>query len=98
MWRCMILALPVTNAYFAQFAEDIPAVAMVTASHNENGWTGVKMGSKPLTFGPDEMSRLREIVLENQGVARAGGSYTHIADMAERYKADLTDRAPFALG
>ncbi|NBR79147.1 MAG: phosphomannomutase/phosphoglucomutase, partial [Alphaproteobacteria bacterium] len=87
------LALSPT-AYFAQFAEDIPAVAMVTASHNENGWTGVKMGAaKPLTFGPDEMSRLREIVLENQGVARAGGSYTHIADMAERYKADLTDRA-----
>jgi phosphomannomutase/phosphoglucomutase len=28
-------------AYFAQFALDCPAVAMVTASHNENGWTGV---------------------------------------------------------
>jgi phosphomannomutase/phosphoglucomutase len=45
-------------AYFAQFALDIPCVAMVTASHNENGWTGVKMGAnKPLTFGPDEMGR-----------------------------------------
>ena len=32
-------------AYFAQFALDVPSVAMVTASHNENGWTGVKMGS-----------------------------------------------------
>ena len=31
-------------AYFAQFALDVPAVAMVTASHNDNGWTGVKMG------------------------------------------------------
>ena len=29
---------------------------MVTASHNENGWTGVKMGADtPLTFGPDEI-------------------------------------------
>ncbi|MBZ0164065.1 MAG: phosphomannomutase/phosphoglucomutase, partial [Notoacmeibacter sp.] len=28
-------------AYFAQFALDVPSVAMVTASHNENGWTGV---------------------------------------------------------
>jgi phosphomannomutase / phosphoglucomutase len=38
-------------AYFAQFALDVPAVAMVTASHNENGWTGVKMGAaRPLTF------------------------------------------------
>ena len=27
-------------AYFTQFALDCPAVAMVTASHNENGWTG----------------------------------------------------------
>ena len=41
-------------AYFAQFALDCPAVAMVTASHNENGWTGVKMGAaRPLTFGPE---------------------------------------------
>lgn len=27
-------------AYFAQFALDADCVAMVTASHNENGWTG----------------------------------------------------------
>ena len=40
-------------AYFAQFELDLPCVAMVTASHNDNGWTGVKMGAgRPLTFGP----------------------------------------------
>src|SRR5260370_24524421 len=27
-------------AYFAQFELDVPCVAMVTASHNDNGWTG----------------------------------------------------------
>src|ERR1051326_9423840 len=55
--------------YFAQFALECPAVAMVTASHNENGWTGVKMGAqKPLTFGPDEMSRLKAIVLGGEVV------------------------------
>ena len=32
--------------YFAQFNLNADAVAMVTASHNENGWTGVKMGIK----------------------------------------------------
>ena len=31
-------------AYFSQFHLDVQAVAMVTASHNPNGWTGVKMG------------------------------------------------------
>ena len=32
------------TAYFAQFNLNADAVAMVTASHNENGWTGIKMG------------------------------------------------------
>src|SRR5471030_3441707 len=61
-------------AYFAQFDLEAPCVAMVTASHNENGWTGVKMGAeRPLTFGPDEMGRLKDIVLSNQGRERPGG-------------------------
>jgi phosphomannomutase/phosphoglucomutase len=73
-------------AYFAQFALDVPAVAMVTASHNENGWTGVKMGAqRPLTFGPEEMTRLKEIVLGNLGVARPGGAYRRVLDMRARY-------------
>ncbi len=49
---------------------------MVTASHNDNGWTGVKMGAnRPLTFGPDEMTRLKEIVLDARFDLRGGGSY-----------------------
>jgi phosphomannomutase/phosphoglucomutase len=80
-------------AYFAQFALDVPAVAMVTASHNENGWTGVKMGAnRPLTFGPDEMGRLKEIVLGGRFEMPGGGSYRFVEDMAERYMADLADR------
>jgi len=78
-------------AYFAQFALDCPAVAMVTASHNENGWTGVKMGAKrPLTFGPDEMNRLKEIVLGGLWKERAGGSYIAVPDMRETYLQDVT--------
>ena len=51
-------------AYFAQFALDVPCVAMVTASHNDNGWTGIKMGAqRPVTFGPEEMGALKQIVL-----------------------------------
>lgn len=78
-------------AYFAQFELDCPAVAMVTASHNENGWTGVKMGvERPLTFGPELMGRLKEIVLSGEVKAKAGGSYTYITDMKARYLKDIT--------
>src|SRR5258708_1713315 len=63
-------------AYFAQFELDAPCVAMVTASHNDNGWTGVKMGTdRPLTFGPDEVRRLKDIVLNADFKNKAGGSY-----------------------
>jgi phosphomannomutase/phosphoglucomutase len=78
-------------AYYAQFALDCPAVAMVTASHNENGWTGVKMGAKrPLTFGPDEINAIKDIVLNGRGVERAGGAYVAVPDMRETYLQAVT--------
>ncbi|MEM1284393.1 MAG: phosphomannomutase/phosphoglucomutase [Pseudomonadota bacterium] len=78
-------------AYFAQFALDVPCVAMVTASHNDNGWTGVKMGTqRPVTFGPDEMGRLRDIVLGNESKARDGGGYAFVPGFAETYLDDLS--------
>ncbi|HEY1224679.1 MAG TPA: phosphomannomutase/phosphoglucomutase [Brevundimonas sp.] len=84
------LALSPT-AYFAQFALEAPCVAMVTASHNENGWTGVKMGAKaPLTFGPDEIGRLKEIVLGGEGVARPGGRLERIEGFRERYLEEVS--------
>src|ERR1700676_3022989 len=80
-------------AYFAQFDLDVPCVAMVTASHNDNGWTGVKMGAnRPLTFGPDEMTRLKEIVLGAKFDLAGGGSYAFVENFPARYIADLTKR------
>jgi phosphomannomutase / phosphoglucomutase len=80
-------------AYFAQCALDVACVAMVTASHNENGWTGVKMGaSPPLTFGPEEIGRLKQIVLTGGWRERPGGRLTRIEGMAERYIADAARR------
>jgi phosphomannomutase/phosphoglucomutase len=77
-------------AYFAQFALDAPSVAMVTASHNENGWTGVKMGAaRPLTFGPDEMDALKKIVLDADFDLSGGGAYEFVPDFRQRYVDDL---------
>ena len=77
-------------AYFSQFLLDAPAVAMVTASHNPNGWTGVKMGfERPLTHGPEDMARLRDIVLGGVGVARDGGRYERVDGVREAYIDDL---------
>jgi phosphomannomutase/phosphoglucomutase len=80
-------------AYFAQFDLDVACVAMVTASHNDNGWTGIKMGfERPLTFGPEEMTALKEIVLGGTAETAPGGSYTFVSGIGERYIADLTSR------
>ncbi|BCJ92041.1 phosphoglucomutase [Terrihabitans soli] len=80
-------------AYFAQFELDVPAVAMVTASHNDNGWTGVKMGvNRPLTFGPDEMTKLKDVVLNADFELREGGGYIFVENFPERYIRDLTNR------
>ena len=84
-------------AYFAQFALDVPSVAMVTASHNDNGWTGVKMGTaRPLTFGPEEMAALKDIVLSGDFDLPGGGAYEFVPGLAERYLADLASAGPIS--
>ena len=78
------------TAYFAQLNLNADAVAMVTASHNENGWTGIKMGiEKGLTHSPDEMNELKNIVLERDFIS-GKGSYKEIKDFKEIYISSLT--------
>ena len=61
------------TVYFAQFNLRADAVAMVTASHNENGWTGVKMGiQKGLTHAPEEMKELKDITLNGKFIEGNG--------------------------
>jgi phosphomannomutase/phosphoglucomutase len=75
--------------YFAQFNLDADGVAMVTASHNENGWTGVKMGiKKGLTHAPDEMKELKEITLQEKFV-QGKGNKKEIKNFDRIYKEDL---------
>ena len=78
--------------YFAQFNLESDAVAMVTASHNENGWTGVKMGiKKGLTHAPEEMKELKEITLNNKFIEGIG-SEKEVSNFQSIYKDDLINR------
>ncbi len=75
--------------YFAQFKLNSDGVAMITASHNENGWTGVKMGiKKGLTHGPDEMKELKDITL-NEKFKIGNGSEKKVEGFQDIYKKNL---------
>ncbi len=78
--------------YFAQFNLNADAVAMVTASHNENGWTGVKMGiQKGLTHAPEEMKELKDITMNKKFIAGKGNEKI-IENFDKIYKKDLIDK------
>ena len=78
--------------YFAQFYLNADAVAMITASHNENGWTGVKMGiKKGLTHAPEEMVELKEITL-NKKFTDGQGKEIEIKNFQEIYKKNLIEK------
>ncbi|MDC1010943.1 phosphomannomutase/phosphoglucomutase [Candidatus Pelagibacter sp.] len=80
------------TVYFAQFNLEADAVAMVTASHNENGWTGVKMGiKKGLTHAPEEMKELKDITL-NQKFIKGEGNEKKIEGFQKIYKDDLINK------
>ena len=83
------------TVYFAQFKLNADAFAMVTASHNENGWTGVKMGiKKGLTHAPEEMKELKDITL-NKKFKERKGSKKKIDGFKQVYKDDLTKKNKF---
>ena len=63
---------------------------MVTASHNENGWTGGKMGIKGLTHAPEEMKELKEITLNNKFIE--GLVVKEVSNFQSIYKNDLINR------
>ena len=78
--------------YFAQFNLNADGVAMITASHNENGWTGVKMGiNKGLTHAPDEMRELKEITL-NQKFLKGTGKEEKKDNFQKIYKDALINK------
>ncbi len=80
------------TVYFAQFNLNADAIAMVTASHNENGWTGVKMGiQKGLTHAPEEMKELKDLTL-NKKFKTGNGTEKEIKDFKKIYINDLISK------
>ena len=78
--------------YFAQFNLNSDAIAMVTASHNENGWTGVKMGiKKGLTHAQEEMKELKDITLNNKFI-KGNGNEEKIENFQKIYIQDLVQK------
>tara|TARA_B100000029_G_scaffold169557_1_gene165815 strand:- start:1920 stop:3416 length:1497 start_codon:yes stop_codon:yes gene_type:complete len=79
-------------AYFSQYLLDCDNVAMVTASHNPNGWTGIKMGDqKTLTFGPEKITQLKEFVSYSEYPDREPGKYV-FKNINNTYIDDLTSK------
>ncbi|KPJ53671.1 hypothetical protein AMJ39_03995 [candidate division TA06 bacterium DG_24] len=59
--------------YFAQHHLDIPHGAMITASHNENGWTGIKLAhGLSMTFEPPEIGEFKDLVYSGRFAEGAG--------------------------
>ena len=94
------------GAYFSQYFLDCDNVAMVTASHNPNGWTGIKMGNeKTLTFGPDLINNLKKLVEEKDNTSNKHGKYIfrninneYLTDLISKYKINRKIKAVVACG
>ena len=78
------------GAYFSQYFLNCDNVAMVTASHNPNGWTGIKMGiEKTLTFGPKQINELKDLVNKEKSLPKDSGQYV-FKNINNEYIEDLT--------
>ena len=80
--------------YFAQGHLGGIAGIMVTASHNPNGWTGLKLSAAPpVTLSPNDIQALRTTMLAGPGEPHAGGRAIEADDIAEAYLADLASHS-----
>ena len=94
------------GAYFSQYFLDCDNVAMVTASHNPNGWTGIKMGNeKTLTFGPDLINNLKKVMEDTDNASNKPGNYIfrninneYLTDLISKYKINRKIKAVVACG
>ena len=79
--------------YFSQHELGGIAGVSVTASHNPNGWTGLKLATNPTrTLGPDQVAELKEIAYARDFVT-GEGRYSE-RSMTDRYLAYLSELLP----
>jgi phosphomannomutase len=79
--------------YFAQHHLGGTAGISVTASHNPNGWAGLKLSAEPsITLGPAEVSRLAGIAGHGEFARGAGRLTEH--SVTDAYTAELAKRLP----
>ena len=82
--------------YFAQHHLQCPAGCMVTASHNENGWTGIKLANGlSSTLGPEGILQFRTIV-EGADFESGCGTYQAFDDMYSHYRKDAVSGGPLS--
>ena len=90
--RVIDIGLAITPmVYFAQHHFGCKGGASVTASHNENGWTGLKLANGlSSTLGPDGVREFKQIV-ERGAFIEGAGHYQAFDGLFDLYLDDLVD-------
>ena len=76
--------------YFSQYHYNVKACAMITASHNPNGWCGLKLGydfSK--TLGPEEIKELLNIIKKSEYIENDKKGLIRKENITPYYTKDL---------
>lgn len=80
--------------YFSQHLLGVKAGAMITASHNDNGWTGIKLcNGLSRTFEPDDILEFKKFVYSSDLPGDGGGSYRFVEGVHEAYMKELAGAA-----
>ena len=82
--------------YFAQHHLNVRGAAMITASHNENGWTGLKLANGlSVTLGPEGILQFKQIVHSGK-FTKGAGSYEAFENIFQPYAEDIVSRGKVA--
>jgi phosphomannomutase/phosphoglucomutase len=75
--------------YFAQHHFQCQGAAAITASHNENGWTGIKLANGlSSTLGPEGIQQIRRIV-DAGDFEKGRGGYQTAEGIFDLYRKDI---------